>query len=112
MVIVPIHSRVTQARRTGAPRSVVACGIGYLYLRTGSGNSEEAEEESCQCSAKQRPDHRDPVRESSRAVRLVPGGKSRGPSTFSSTALERFRVLRPVARVQPTSAYLDFLASI
>jgi hypothetical protein len=24
-----------------------------------SGNSEEAEEESCQCSAKQRPDHRD-----------------------------------------------------
>ena len=55
MVIVPIHSRVTQARRTGAPRSVVACGIGYLYLRTGSGNSEEAEEPSCQCSAKQRP---------------------------------------------------------
>ena len=58
------------------------------------------------------PDHRDPGRESSRAVRLVPGGKSRGPSTFSSTALERFRVLRPVARVQPTSAYLDSLASI
>ena len=54
----------------------------------------------------------DPMGESTRAVRLAPRKGTLGESSLSSTALERLRVLRPVARVQPTSAYLDFLASI
>jgi hypothetical protein len=40
-------------------------------------------EESYQCSAKPRPDHRDPMRESSRAVRLAPGEENLGTHLLS-----------------------------